>query len=41
MRYFEIMEAFPTIKEQDSQIFLISHENEIKEMFERVVRNKF
>lgn len=33
----EIMEAFHTIKEQYRQIFLISHESEIKEMFERVV----
>lgn len=33
----EIMEAFHTIKEQYRQIFLISHEREIKEMFERVV----
>jgi len=30
-------EAFHTIKEQYRQIFLISHESEIKEMFERVV----
>jgi exonuclease SbcC len=36
-RRFEIMEAFHTIKEQYRQIFLISHEREIKEMFERVV----
>jgi exonuclease SbcC len=36
-RRFEIMEAFHTIKEQYRQIFLISHESEIKEMFERVV----
>ena len=34
---FEIMEAFHTIKEQYQQIFLISHESEIKEMFERMV----
>lgn len=33
----EIMEAFHTIKEQYRQIFLISHESEIKEMFERVL----
>ncbi|GIT97996.1 AAA family ATPase [Sulfurovum sp. TSL1] len=36
-RRFEIMEAFHTIKEQYRQIFLISHESEIKEMFERMV----
>jgi len=36
-RRYEIMEAFHTIKEQYRQIFLISHEREIKEMFERVV----
>ncbi len=36
-RRFEIMDAFPTIKEQYRQIFLISYENEIKEIFERVV----
>ena len=36
-RRFEIMEAFHTIKEQYRQIFLISHESEIKEMFERVI----
>ncbi len=36
-RRFEIMEAFHTIKEQYRQIFLISHESEIKEMFERIV----
>lgn len=36
-RRMEIMEAFHTIKEQYRQIFLISHEREIKEMFERVV----
>ena len=36
-RRYEIMEAFHTIKEQYRQIFLISHESEIKEMFERVV----
>ena len=33
---YEIMEAFHTIKEQYRQLFLISHESEIKEMFERV-----
>jgi exonuclease SbcC len=36
-RRIEILEAFHTIKEQYRQIFLISHEMEIKEMFERVV----
>lgn len=36
-RRMEILEAFHTIKEQYRQIFLISHEMEIKEMFERVV----
>ena len=36
-RRFEIMEVFHTIKEQSRQIFLISHESEVKEMFERVV----
>lgn len=36
-RKMEIFEAFHTIKEQYRQIFLISHEMEIKEMFERVV----
>ncbi|MBW6488955.1 SMC family ATPase [Sulfurimonas sp.] len=36
-RRVEILEAFHTIKEQYRQIFLISHEMEIKEMFERVV----
>jgi len=36
-RRYEIMDAFHTIKEQYRQIFLISHEREIKEMFERVV----
>ncbi|WP_041671753.1 hypothetical protein [Sulfurospirillum barnesii] len=35
-RRMEILEAFHTIKEQYSQIFLISHEMKIKEMFERV-----
>ncbi len=36
-RRMEILEAFHTIKEQYRQIFLISHEMEIKELFERVV----
>ena len=36
-RRMEILEAFHMIKEQYRQIFLISHEMEIKEMFERVV----
>ncbi len=36
-RRLEIMEAFHTIKEQYRQIFLISHESEIKEMFEKIV----
>ncbi len=36
-RRYEIMEAFHTIKEQYRQIFLISHESEIKEMFEKIV----
>jgi len=36
-RRFQIMEAFHTISESYRQIFLISHETEIKEMFERVV----
>lgn len=36
-RRMEILEAFHTIKEPYRQIFLISHEMEIKEMFERVV----
>jgi exonuclease SbcC len=36
-RRMEILEAFHSIKEQYRQIFLISHEMEIKEMFERVV----
>ncbi len=36
-RRLEILEAFHTIKEQYRQIFLISHEIEIKEMFESVV----
>ena len=36
-RRIEILEAFHTIKEQYRQIFLISHEMEIKEMFELVV----
>lgn len=37
LRRMEILEAFHMIKEQYRQIFLISHEMEIKEMFERVV----
>jgi len=37
VRRMEILEAFHTLKEQYRQIFLISHEMEIKEMFERVV----
>jgi len=36
-RRFQIMEAFHTISESYRQIFLISHETEIKEMFEKVV----
>jgi exonuclease SbcC len=36
-RRMDILEAFHTIKEQYRQIFLISHEMEIKEMFERVL----
>ncbi|MEA3353381.1 MAG: SMC family ATPase [Campylobacterota bacterium] len=36
-RRLQILEAFHTIKEQYRQIFLISHEIEIKEMFERVI----
>ena len=36
-RRMEILEAFHTIKEQYRQIFLISHELEIKEMFETVI----
>ncbi|MDD3342822.1 MAG: metallophosphoesterase [Sulfurospirillaceae bacterium] len=36
-RRMEILEVFHTIKEQYRQIFLISHEMEIKEIFERVV----
>ncbi len=36
-RRMEILEAFHTIKEQYRQIFLISHEMEIKEMFEKTV----
>lgn len=36
-RCIRIMEAFLTISESYRQIFLISHETEIKEMFERVV----
>lgn len=36
-RRMEILEAFHTIKEQYRQIFLISHELEIKEMFESII----
>jgi exonuclease SbcC len=36
-RRMMILEAFHTIKEQYRQIFLISHEIEIKEMFEKVI----
>ena len=36
-RRIEILNAFHTIKEQYRQIFLISHEMEIKEMFENVI----
>jgi len=36
-RRMKILETFHIIKEQYRQIFLISHEMEIKEMFERVV----
>jgi exonuclease SbcC len=36
-RRLQILEAFHTIKEQYRQIFLISHEMEIKEMFEMVI----
>lgn len=36
-RRMEILEAFHTIKEQYRQIFLISHEMEIKEMFEELL----
>ncbi len=36
-RRYEIMEAFHKIKERYREIFLISHESEIKEMFERVI----
>ncbi|WP_331774122.1 SMC family ATPase [Sulfurospirillum sp. 1612] len=36
-RRMQILEAFHLIKEQYRQIFLISHEMEIKEMFERVI----
>jgi exonuclease SbcC len=36
-RRLQILEAFHTIKEQYRQIFLISHEVEIKEMFETVI----
>ncbi|MDK2063163.1 SMC family ATPase [Aliarcobacter butzleri] len=39
-RRMEILEAFHTIKEQYRQIFLISHEIEIKEMFEKIVEVK-
>jgi exonuclease SbcC len=35
-RRMEILEACHTIKEQYRRIFLISHEMEIKKMFERV-----
>ncbi len=37
-RRFEIMEAFHTIKEQYRQIFLISHEKEVREMFEKTIQ---
>ncbi|MEA3553503.1 MAG: SMC family ATPase [Campylobacterota bacterium] len=37
IRRLEILEAFHTIKEQYRQIFLISHEMEIKEMFESII----
>jgi len=36
-RRIQIMEAFHAISESYRQIFLISHETEIKELFERVV----
>ncbi len=36
-RRYEILNALYNIKEQYRQIFLISHENEIKEMFEKVI----
>jgi len=36
-RRYEIMEAFHTIKEQYRQIFLISHESEIKDMFDKTI----
>jgi DNA repair protein SbcC/Rad50 len=36
-RRIEILEAFHTIKEQYRQIFLISHEIEVKEMFESII----
>lgn len=36
-RRIQIMEAFHTISESSRLIFLISHETEIKEMFERVI----
>ena len=35
----ESFEAFYTIKKQYRQMFLISHEMDIKEMFARVVKN--
>ncbi len=40
MRCFEIMEVFHAIKEQYRQMFLISRESEIKEMFERGGRSR-
>ncbi len=36
-RRYEILRAFNTIKEQYRQIFLISHENDIKQMCQRVI----
>jgi len=36
-RQYKIMEAFHITTEQYRQIFLISHEGEIKEMFERSI----
>ena len=36
-RRLEILNAFHTIKEQYRQIFLISHEMEIKESLEQVI----
>ena len=36
-RRLQILQAFHTIKEQYKQIFLISHEIDIKEMFEKVI----